>query len=959
MKQILIMTTLALVALGGPHPAHGQTAVQAWARRYSAPAESNDQVAKTVVDSSDNVIVAGSANGGTIGSDWLIIKYSGAGVPLWTNRYDGAANSDDVASAMAVDGSGNVFVTGQSGSDNATVGYSGAGVPLWTNHFAGGARAIAADSSGNVFVTGYSSGGASGDDYATIKYSGAGVPLWTNRYNDQWNLDDWATAVTVDGSGNVFVTGASANINFHPYIYDYATIKYSGAGVALWTNRYNGPGNRDDLASALAVDGSGNVFVTGNSYTLYWDGTDYVYNSDYATIAYSGAGVPLWTNLYDWNGNDFATAVAVDASGNVVVTGSSLGSSGTSYATIKYSGAGVTLWANRYDGGLVNSDDSVAALAVDGNGNVFVTGSSYGNDNHYEFGSIKYSGSGLTLWTNRYNGPGNSSAAKAAAIDSSGNVVVAGDLSNNGSSDFATIKYSGAGVSLWTNLYNSVTGGNSSDRAAAVAVDRSGNVFVAGSSIGIGSYDDYATIKYSGAGVALWTNRYNGPGNGSDVVTAMAVDGSGNVFVTGWSSNTVSPYNYDYATVAYSGAGVPLWTNRYNEPGDGNSQPNALAVDAGGNVFVTGTSAATTYPYISDYVTIKYSGAGVPLWTNRYSDGYNIANAIAVDSSGNVLVTGQSTLYGGGSDYATIKYSSAGTALWTNRYDGPGNGYGDDRASALAVDGSGNVFVTGSSLQFWCDDCIYFFDYATIKYSGAGVPLWTNRYSGLGNEVATALAVDGGGNVLVTGNSAYTTYPYISDYVTIKYSGAGLPLWTNRYNGSGNGDDRAVAVAADGNGNVFVTGSSGSTNVPYAYKLDYVTLAYSPAGVPLWTNRYNGPANGDDSPGGKQSLALSPDGSVYVTGRSDGDYTSGTIYDFATVKYAVLLPSLTIARTTTNTVAISWTSPSTGFTLQENTNSIATPNWNNVLSTPTDNGTTKTVIVNPATGNRFFRLKNP
>ena len=68
-------------------------------------------------------------------------------------------------------------------------------------------------------------------------------------------------------------------------------------------------------------------------------------------------------------------------------------------------------------------------------------------------------------------------------------------------------------------------------------------------------------------------------------------------------------------------------------------------------------------------------------------------------------------------------------------------------------------------------------------------------------------------------------------------------------------------------------------------------------------------------------------------------------------------PALSIARTTTNTVAVFWPSPSTGFTLQQNTNGISTVNWSNVVTAPLDDGTTKTLIVNPPTGNRFYRLK--
>jgi hypothetical protein len=130
-----------------------------------------------------------------------------------------------------------------------------------------------------------------------------------------------------------------------------------------------------------------------------------------------------------------------------------------------------------------------------------------------------------------------------------------------------------------------------------MAVDGSGNVFVTGS-----SNDDYATIAYSGAGVPLWTNRYNGTGNSSDGAKAVAVDGSGNVFVTGHSIDNSG--DSDYVTIAYSGAGVPLWTNRYDGPDNGSSFARALAVDRSGNVFVTGYSVDSEGD--SDFVTVKY-----------------------------------------------------------------------------------------------------------------------------------------------------------------------------------------------------------------------------------------------------------------------------------------------------------------------------------------------------------------
>jgi hypothetical protein len=194
-------------------------------------------------------------------------------------------------------------------------------------------------------------------------------------------------------------------------------------------------------------------------------------------------------------------------------------------------------------------------------------------------------------------------------------------------------------VQAWVQRYNGP--GNGNDYAVAVAVDGNNDVIVTGYSTNSASRLDYATIKYSSAGVALWTNRYNGLGNGNDYAVAVAVDGNNDVIVTGYSTNSAS--GYGYGTIKYSSAGVPLWTNRYNGPVNGNDQAVAMAVDSSNNVIVTGYSVGSLYDY--DYATIKYSSEGVPLWTNRYNGPWNgpdNANAVAVDGSNNVIVTGWS-----------------------------------------------------------------------------------------------------------------------------------------------------------------------------------------------------------------------------------------------------------------------------------------------------------------------------
>jgi uncharacterized delta-60 repeat protein len=877
MKRGSLLLAVAAGLASAPTPkVQAQVAVQAWVQRYSATADTAFTGQKLAVDSSGNVIVVGNGDIGS-GNDWLVIKYTGTGTLLWTNRYYGPVNGSAVASALAVDGSGNVFVTGYSLGTSyayATIKYSSAGVPLWTNSYSGGtASALAVDGSGNVFVTGSASNGTN-QIYTTIKYSSAGVPLWTNRYDGTLASFDFdqPVALAVGSSGNVFVTGYSdhgggstANI---------ATVSYSGAGVPLWTNLYQHSGASYETAAGLAVDGSSNVFVTASS------GDDTV---RYITIKYSGSGAPLWTNHYDGTTSLTCAGVAVDGGGNAIVTGWTVGLGGSyDYATVKYSSAGLALWTNGYDG-VASTDDFAIGLAVDGSSNVFVTGYSVNNsDGSANFTTVAYSGAGVALWTNVYFGPvAYYDTANAVAADTNGHVFVTG--SSVGS--FATLNYSGTGVAIWTNRFNDELG-NAADQAAAVIVDGGSNVFVTGRSAGIGSSDDFATIKYSSAGVALWTNRYNGPGNNTDVPLGMAADSGGNVIVAGYSW---SGTNFDYATIKYSSAGAALWTNRYNGPGDSTDYATALAVDSNDNVFVTGSSTGSGVGY--DYATVKYSSAGVPLWTNRYngpgnSDDY--ANALAVDASGNVFVTGSSTVNSSNVDYATIKYSGAGVALWTNRYNGPGNG--DDQAVAAAVDSSGNLFVTGMSIG---SSTFGDYDYATIKYSSAGGLLWTRRYSGpYVIDTASALAVDAGGNVSVTGSSLSPNNG--SDYTTIKYSGAGTALWTNRYDGTGISDDYANSIAVDGSDNVFVSGSSYGSDSG----LDFATIAYSSTGSPLWTNRYNGPGNGKDFMGlaisysvidalrTRQGLAVGHDGSVYVTGSSDVG-SRNTAFDFATVKYVV------------------------------------------------------------------------
>jgi uncharacterized delta-60 repeat protein len=421
---------------------------------------------------------------------------------------------------------------------------------------------------------------------------------WVARYNGPGNGYDVAAAIELDASGNVYVTGYCDLYGTNLSAQDWATVMYDTTGNQLWVARYNGPANVGDGASAIALDKSGNVYVTG-----YCDSPGTTLDADWATIKYDSVGNQLWVARYNGpgNGQDSAGGIAVDASGNVYVTGISEGS-GTyvDYATVKYDTNGNQLWVRRYSGP-GSRYDQLSAMALDASGNVYVTGYSPGAGPDYA--TVKYDTNGNQLWVARYNGPGNGwDGAYAIAVDKSGNVYVAGESERTGTKgDYATIKYDTNGNQLWVAFYSGPENGD--DKVEAIALDASGNVYVTGVSPNSRPHKDYVTIKYDTNGNQLWEARYNGPGKGDDLVAAIALDVCGNVYVTGYSEGRTTAR--DYATIKYDTDGNQLWVARYNGPGNLSDGARAIALDASGNVYVAGGSHGSDTQ--SDYATIKYS----------------------------------------------------------------------------------------------------------------------------------------------------------------------------------------------------------------------------------------------------------------------------------------------------------------------------------------------------------------
>jgi hypothetical protein len=470
---------------------------------------------------------------------------------------------------------------------------------------------------------------------------------WVRTYYGLWGQrPDGAKAITLDGSGNVIVTGQSGQDDLWPYNFDYATIKYYSNGDFAWVRRYNGPGNDEDIARAIVADGSGNIYVTGES------SAEFPHWKDYATIKYYPNGDTAWVRRYDGptNNDDEAYAIAIDGSGNVYVTGTSIGPN-EDYATIKYHSNGDTAWVRRYD--CSGDIDGASAIAVDDSENVYVTGSSRDGDGYNDYATIKYYPSGDTAWVRRHSSLSliGYAGANAIAVDVSGNVYVTGSSEGSGLTwDYATIKYYPNGDTAWVRRYNGP--GNDDDYARAIAIDGSGNVYVTGHSIGIGTSYDYATIKYYPNGDTAWVRRYNGPVNGADYCFAIVVDGSGNVYVTGYSA--VWYAFSDYTTIKYFPNGDIAWVRRYNGMGNNDDYCYDITVDGSGNVYVTG-STYSGYETSSDYTTIKYLPfAYVPYTLDFFA--FSPVDLIVTDPKGDSI----------GLDFNTISNATYDTTLDIN-----------------------------------------------------------------------------------------------------------------------------------------------------------------------------------------------------------------------------------------------------------------------------------------------------
>ncbi len=372
----------------------------------------------------------------------------------------------------------------------------------------------------------------------------------------------------------------------------------------------------------------------------------------------------------------------------------------------------------------------------------------------------------------------------------------------------------------WVRTYDSPA--HDWDDAYGVAVDSMGNICVIGKERrdDLGQYDNIWLRKYDTSGNVLWTETCDNPSHSHDKGSGIVLDASDNIYVTGYEFRPDLGEEYNVWLRKYDTNGATLWTKTYNSPANNWDEGYGVTVDAAGNVYVTGSELRSDLGQSRNIWLRKYDTNGNVLWTQTYdSDAHSNDEGygVAVDAAGNVYVTGYEERpdLGQSANVCLRKYDTNGNALWTRTYDSPA--HADDRGWETVVDGTGNVYVAGYERR---DDLGQFYNIWLRKYDTNGNTLWTETYAGPsgGHDLGFGVTLDTEGYVYVTGQDG------AADIWLRKYDANGNTVWTATYDSPGHTTDVGQGVDVDASGNVYVAGYEWRPDLGQSYNI--VLLKY-------------------------------------------------------------------------------------------------------------------------------------
>ena len=431
-----------------------------------------------------------------------------------------------------------------------------------------------------------------------------GFYVWARALGD--TLSDGAYGVASDSAGNVLLAGSfQGTVDFGggPLTSaggsDIFVAKYTSAGDYIWAGRFGGAG--DDLAYGLAVDPSGNAVVTGAFQgTADFGGGALTSAGDFDVFVarYAAAnGDYQWASAYGGPLADSASSVAVDPSGNVLITGTFNGMASFGSALTSTGGAdvflaklgptGTALWARGYGGPL---DDFANRVAVDKDGNAVVAGyfsgaASFGGTPLQSAGGAdafvaRYDATGAPQWAKALGGAGDD-VANGVAVDGSGDVVAlgvfqgtvsfgGGALTATGPDDIFLARYTPAGAHVWSRHY----GGQAPIAAGTVAIDAGGAVVITGTT---NASVDLAAAPWAATG-STWPSTAPTPRRGGRGATAACRTRT----PTAWPSTRAAPCWWPATSrAAWTSAATPLPAPATTTPSSSSSRPDPVSPGPG------------------------------------------------------------------------------------------------------------------------------------------------------------------------------------------------------------------------------------------------------------------------------------------------------------------------------------------------------------------------------------------
>ena len=648
-----------------------------------------------------------------------------------------------------------------------------------------------------------------------------------------------------------------------------------------------GEGVIDDFGYAVAVDSAGNIIMTGATESS-GAGLDDVF-----IAKYSSTKVQLWSVTWGGGSSDQGYSVSVDLTDDIVVTGQtySFGAGDADVFVAKYSSSGVQLWNTTWGG---SNSECGYDVTVDSANNIIITGytNSFGAGLDDVF-IAKYSSSGVLLWNHTW-GSSYNDQSQGIAVDSMDNIVVTGytDISGTSVYNALIVKFSSSGVDQWNltigegndfgngiavdsadniiitgykfssstsswdafivkchpsgvKLWSRTLGGNGDEHGYGIAVDSTNEIVITGETNSSGAgLDDAFIAKYSTFGVKLWNTTWGGAGNDSG--HGVTADPADDTIVVGF-TNSFGASGYDAFVLHVSTA--PLWYDSWG--GLTVDESRDVAMDSEDNILLAGYTDSFGAGGIDAFVA-KYSSLGVQEWNFTWGgSGIEYGSAVAVDSTDNVVVTGSTRSFGaGGYDAFVAKYSSSGIQQWNLTWGESNHDYG----YGVAVDSEDNIVVIGSTEFFGADNE----DAFIVKYSSSGLQLWNATWGGFGSEYGYDVAIDSVDNIIVAGHT-YSFVEGISDAFIVKYSSSGALQWNRKWGGSYN--DYGYAVAIDSADNIIITGETYRST---SDGIDVFVVKYSSLGVELWNRVWGG--SGSDYGYG---VAVDSTNTIVVTGTTE------------------------------------------------------------------------------------------